>query len=130
LSAARANVRPRAQADGISLLTGLRALLARIPIAWGAVAAIWVVIIGANSLMSGPAFTTAASGPTAAPGHSLAIWSLQRAELSLLADGPGDLPEVRPRPMPPAAPPAPRSDRRRDDGFGGFEREDGLCGAV
>ena len=54
LAAARANIRPARSATESDWLVGWRAFLARIPLAWGAVAAVWAVIIGANLLMAGP----------------------------------------------------------------------------
>ena len=128
LSTARANIRPPAAADNIRLLTGWRALLARIPVAWGAVAAIWLMIIGVNSWLSGPSVTSTSGGFVAAPGNSPTVWSLQRTEVSLLADHLKVVPEPPQRRQERA--PLPRSDRRREDGFGGFERDDALVRVV
>jgi hypothetical protein len=128
LAAARANIRPDPQPRETGLLVGWRALLARFPIAWGAVAAIWLAIIGVNSWMSGPSTTSPTGGLAAAPVNSPSIWSLQRAEISLLADHLSPVSEPRQRRQEPA--PAPRSDRRREDGFGVFECEDALVRVV
>ncbi len=120
LTAARANVRPASPAAEPDLFVGWRALLARIPLAWGAVAAVWAVIIGVNLLMSGPSVAVMAGSAGSAPPEKMTLWSLQRAEMSLLADHLTDDSDPAPR----IAPPRPRSDRRREEGFGGFEFRD------
>lgn len=116
LAAARANIRTTGPAGESDLLSGWRALLARIPLAWGAVAALWLVIIGVNSLMSGPAIMVSAS--SLAPREAMVVWRLQRAQTSLLANGLTDFPDLSPHQETPNASPRPRSDRRRDDGLG------------
>jgi len=116
LTIARANISKSASARESELLAGWRVWLARFPVAWGAVAALWLVIIGANSLVSGPSIAVSASAP--APRATLATWSLQRAQVNLLANGFGDFPDLAPPRETPSAPPRPRSERRRDDGLG------------
>jgi len=120
LAAARANIRPASHSAESDLLVGWRAFLARIPLAWGAVAAVWAVIIGVNLLISGPSVTIMAGSAGSAPQDRMTLWSLQRAEMSLLADHLTDDSDPAPR----IAPPRPRSDRRREEGFGGFEFRD------
>jgi hypothetical protein len=128
LTTARVNIRPPAAADKSSLLTGWRALVARFPVAWGAVAAIWLMIIGVNSWLSSPSVSSTSGDFAAASGNSPTIWSLQRTEMSLLADHLNVDPEpVHHRPE---RAPAPRSDSRREDGFGGFEPDGKLTGIV
>jgi len=122
LATARANIRPPAAANNISLLTGWRALLARFPVAWGAVAAIWLMILGVNSWLAGPSVTSTSGGFAATPGNSPTVWSLQRTEMSLLADHLNVAPEPPQRRQERA--PLPRSDRRREESFGGFQRDD------
>ena len=102
------------------LLTGWRAFLARIPLAWGALAALWLLIIGVNSLMSGPSGVPSAGAPRGRA--MMTAWSAQRIQASLLASGSADLPEIAPPRETHVAPPPPRSDRRRDDGLGNFDR--------
>ncbi len=122
LAAAHANIRSTtASIPEAGLLASWRALLARIPLAWGAVAALWLVIIGVNSLMSGPAITVIARSSTPVQHEPMTVWNLQRAEARLLANEQTDPIEFTPRREAPAALPSPRSDRRREDGFGGFE---------
>jgi hypothetical protein len=123
LAAACASIPASAPARESELLAGWRALLARIPLAWGAVAALWLVIIGANSLMSGPAIKMVAksSAPASARHEPMTVWNLQRAEVGLLANRLTGAPDVEPMRVSPNAPPRPRSDRRREEGFGGFE---------
>jgi hypothetical protein len=128
LATARANIRPSGAADKICLLTSWRAVLARIPLAWGAVAAIWLMIIGVNSWLSGPSVASPSGGFAAAPANSPTVWNLQRTEMSLLADHLNVT--LEPPQRRPERAPAPRSDRRREDGFGGFERDDALVRVV
>ncbi len=128
LAAARANIRATQRPAEAGLLASWRALLTRFPVAWGAVAALWLVIIGANSLLSGPSISTSASAP--ANNATMTAWSLQRVQVSLLANGLTDFPDIAPPRETPSAPPRPRSERRRDDGFGGFERADELARVV
>jgi len=120
LSVARANIRTPAASEA-GLLTSLRELLARIPAAWSAIAAVWLVIIGVNALLLESPPTGAASGFAAAFSDGPTIWNLQRAEIRLLADHLNTVsepPQPRPQPVP-----APRSDRRREDGFGEIQSE-------
>lgn len=117
LAAARAQLPSAAPITTQQVIAGWRAWLARIPVAWTAVAAVWVFILGVNLLISGPDFVTARGNPRPGP-DALAIWSLRNAELSLLADQSVEPP---PRPAAPAAP-APRSDRRREEGWGELGR--------
>jgi hypothetical protein len=119
LATARANIRPASSATESDLLVGWRAFLARIPLAWGAVAAVWAVIIGVNLLMAGPSVAVMAGSANSTSQEKLTLWSLQRAEMSLLADHLIEPPA--PAPRPPAVTPAPRSDRRREEGFGGLD---------
>lgn len=116
LAVANANIRNEAPVGEPGLLAGWRTLFARFPVAWGAVAALWLVIIGANSLVSGPSITVSAGA--SAPRVAMAAWSLQRAQVNLLANGLTDLPDIAPPRETPSAPPRPRSERRRDDGLG------------
>lgn len=118
LTAARAHLPAKNVSRDPGLPAGWRALLSRIPVAWGAVAAIWLVMIGANWLVSGPGGTVSSG---ASPGRAMVTaWSVQRIQASLLASGLPDLPEIAPPRENPPAPPRPRSDRRRDDGLGDF----------
>jgi hypothetical protein len=112
---AKAGAATRPAADG--WLAGWRALWARLPVAWTAIAAVWLVILGVNCLLPGPGVMKAAAGPGEAQ-SPMAAWRLQRAEMSLLADTLKETPAPRPR----TVAPAPRSDRRREEGFGEFER--------
>lgn len=117
LTAAHANLPTSAIVRESELLAGWRALLARIPVAWGAVAALWLIIIGTNALMSGPAITVMASSSASAPREGMTVWQWQRMEAGLLANGPTDFPDLAPPRETPAAPPRPRSDRRREEGL-------------
>lgn len=120
LAAARAAIRPARPPGESGLRSGWRFLLARVPQAWGAVAALWLVIIGVNSLLSGPMVAVESRAP--APGDPFAAWSLRQMQMSLLAEELAD-PSAPALFTPPAAP-GPRSDRRREQGLGGLEQGD------
>lgn len=130
LASARVEIRGGEATGVLGWLGDARALLARMPVAWSAVAAIWLVIIGVNSLLSGPLEPAVAKTSAPAPHNELTVWNLRRMEMSLLANGPGSLPELAPPRSSPAAPPRPRSDRRSADGFGELNCEDVLAGMV
>lgn len=123
LVAARANIRSSPRSNEASQLAGWRALLARFPVAWGAVAAIWLMIIGANSWMSGPSTNSTTGGLAATHGNGPSIWSLQRAEMSLLPDHLDSVSKPQQRRQEHV--PTPRSDRRREDGIGEFDPDSG-----
>jgi hypothetical protein len=116
LGAARAKAGTTARPAAAEWLAGWRALWARLPVAWTAIAALWLFIFGVNALLPGPSAMKVATAPGAAP-SPMAAWRLQRAELSLLADSLTETPAPRPRPVAPG----PRSDRRREERFGEFE---------
>ena len=118
LAAARAEAREPEQGAHRELLAGWRLLLSRIPLAWAAVAALWLGIIGANFLMSGPAITVVARSSKSAQAEVMTVGNLQRPNSTLLASLLSDTPGTQPINIPPALSPKPRSDRRRDDGMG------------
>jgi hypothetical protein len=118
LSAARANIRPGTNEGESSLLAGWRALLARIPLAWGAVAAIWLVIAGANRLMSGQTDIAPSRDSISMRHEAMTVWNLQRAEFDTLANDHIDLLDITPSPKPEVGPSRPRSERRKDCGLG------------
>lgn len=117
LTAAHAAIRTNKTDSESGWLADLRALLMRIPVAWSAVAAIWLVIIGINSLLFVPSELAVAKAATP-PQDALTVWNLRQVEIKLLANGPADLPGLVPRRSDPAVPPRPRSDRRRENGLG------------
>ena len=91
-----------------------RLLLARFPAAWGAFAALWVVLVSINALLAG-SDTPGAPGQAAASSfQSLAVWNHHSAALQQLASDDQSIDAETP-----AQPPAlklknPRSERRRD----------------
>ena len=93
-------------------------LFARFPVAWGALGMLWATIIAVNLLSSAPGSRTAMQPVFAAGTEPMAIWNLQRAEVSLLNGGLEDTTELRP-----VAPLRPRNERRRDEGHGAFLAE-------
>jgi len=97
---------------------GWRWLFARFPVAWGSLAMLWAALIAVNLLLFAPEHRTGEPPVLAVHAESLAIWNLQRAELSLLNDEPAETTEPRS-----VNPPRPRSERRRGEGSGAFLTE-------
>ena len=118
LSSACAKIRASTNGGESSLLAGWHALLARIPLAWGAVAAIWLVIFGANTLVSGQTDVVASGGSMTTGQEAMTVWNLQRAEFDILANEYTDLLDITPSRKPAVGPSQPRSERRNDNGFG------------
>jgi len=52
--------------DAAALVAGWRLLFARIPLAWAALAALWVGMIGVNLTMPGPMVSVALKNPASA----------------------------------------------------------------
>jgi hypothetical protein len=90
-------------------------LLARFPVAWGALAMLWAALIAVNLILSGPANRATTQPAFAGRMDPLAVLNLQQAELSLLSGKSGD--ETEP---PPVSPLRPRSERQRDDRHGAY----------
>jgi len=92
---------------------GWRVFLNRFPLAWGALAALWALLLGIHILLAGPQARKAEAN--ARSGHSdlMTIWNLQRSELSLLNERPADAEQPAT-----AVPPRPHTERRRDGGYG------------
>jgi len=99
-------------------LAGWGALFARFPLAWGALAMLWTILVAVNVLLSDPHDRAHGERVVAARAEPLAVWSLQQAELSLLSDGAAAATGRRP-----ADPASPRSERRRDDETGEIRAE-------
>lgn len=118
LATARQNLPTPNAATHIDSPTAWRALLSHFPIAWGAVAAIWLIIIGANMLMSESTSAVVAGASVPVEHEAMTVWNLQRVEFGLLANQSMD--RSRPAPKPAVTPGAPRSDRESDGGFGEF----------
>ena len=118
LSAAKHGARKTDAVNSPELLAGWRLLLARFPVAWGTVAAIWLVMVGVNMLMSGPATAGIAASSAPAQADAMTVWNLQRPDSKLLASLLAESPGNPPAPVSPVALPRPRSDRRQDEGLG------------
>jgi hypothetical protein len=95
-----------------------RLIFARFPVAWGALAAVWIALIAINVLLFGSAGISSAHQRVANADEPLSIWHLQSAELRQLASGDQSISGESPANLPAATPRSPRSDRRRDDGVG------------
>ncbi len=101
-------------------LPAWRLFFARFPVAWGALAAVWLALIAINLLLFGGAFGSSRHHRIASADEPLSIGHLQRAELRQLASGDASGAGESPANVPAATPRGPRSERRRDEGYGEF----------
>lgn len=91
-----------------------RLIFGQYPVASGAFAGFWIVVIGINLLLFSGTDRSLATQSTAAGDDPSSIWRLQSPELQQLAGGDQLIIEP-PAPVPPKAPVTPRSDLRRED---------------
>ena len=108
----------RADEDAAVLLAGWRLLFARIPLAWAALAALWVGMIGVNLTMPGPMVSVAMETTASARVSVLASWDSALTEFGVASDPTLPVPKASPAAPPPDVPLRPRSERRRDADFG------------
>ncbi len=108
----------RGDDDAIALVAGWRLLFARIPLAWAALAALWLGMIGVNLTMPGPMVSVAMEAPASARFSTLASLDSPLAEFD--ADRDLTVPALKALPAapPPDVPLRPRSERRRAADFG------------
>lgn len=130
LAAAEANrheaTRQPVSEDQAALFAGLRLLLARVPLAWGSLAALWIVLAGVNLALPSP--------PTGAEGQAsgsvrmatLAALDLLAPELDLVSEPGIRAPQSVPTPKPSEVPNRPRSERWRGLDFGGADHHSRL----
>ena len=100
-----------------------RLLFARFPVAWGALAAVWIALIAINFLLFGSARVLSTHQRVAKADEPLSIRRLQSAELRQLAGGDQSISRKFPANLPATTPRSPRSERRRDEAFGEFLAE-------
>ena len=116
LAAAERNQRaasvPAVSEDQAALMAGWRLLLGRLPLAWSALAALWLVLLGANLMLpgTGDGVVTQLSSPTRLA--NLAALELLTSESDVTGDASASIPESAPSPKPTAAPQRPRSEMR------------------
>jgi hypothetical protein len=103
-----------------------REWLQRFPLAWGAVAAVWIGILGINSLLFSPTSPSTSEPAAFAAQDPMSVWRWQRAQVAFLANGQLEFPETAPVPRRPEPASLPRSERRTQEGFGDIPRE-GSC---
>lgn len=122
LKAADANRRvaaapPRSESQS-ELLAGWRVLLGRFPIAWAALAALWVGMVSVNLTMPGPMVSVAMEAPASARWAALASLDSSGAEFDTDRDSTVPVPKASPASPPSDVPLHPRSERRRGGDFG------------
>jgi hypothetical protein len=104
--------------DRAALLAGWRLLFARLPLAWATLAALWVALIGVNLMMPSPMVRVTGQTSPSVRMETLAALDLQPGDLEALGWQFSPAPEASPVNRTPAVPVRPRSERRRDAGFG------------
>lgn len=117
LAAARAPERRVAAESSIPLW---RLICARFPVAWGALAGVWIALIAINVLLLGGVGRSSGHQRLAKADEALSIGHLQSVELQQLASGDSSISKETPAILPTATPHGPRSERRRDEGYGEF----------
>ena len=105
---------PSVSEDQAALIAGWRLIFGRLPLAWASLAALWVVIIGANLTLPCPFVSVAALGTPSASFESLAALDLPLADYQSPAGEFTPASDVAPVRNPPATPRRPRSERRPD----------------
>jgi hypothetical protein len=127
LAAAERNQRsastPTVSEDQVALVTGWRLLLGRLPLAWSAVAALWLVLLGANLMLpsAGDGVTTQLSSPMHL--SNLAALELLTSEFDVTADTAASIPDSAPSPKPTVTPQRPRSEIRHGSDIGEVDFE-------
>ena len=122
LTAAERNRRsasvPTVSEDQAALVAGWRLLLGRLPLAWSALAALWLVLLGANLMLpsAGDGAVTQLSSPTRLA--NLAALELLTSESDVVGDASAPTTESAPSPKSTPAPQRPRSEIRHGPGIG------------
>ena len=119
-AAARQNAKTvrRGDEEAAALLVGWRLLFARMPLAWAALAALWLGMIGVNLTMPGPMVSVAMETPASARLSVLAALDSPLAEFDAASDSTLPATKASPAAPPPEVPLRPRSERRRGGDFG------------
>ncbi len=118
LAAARSHRRnataPSVSEDDAALLAGWRLLFGRFPLAWAALAALWIVLVGVNLTLPGPFVSLPVPGHPSANLEALAALDFQPSDLLSPGSELQSAPKATPIPVQPAAPHRPRSERQRE----------------
>ena len=106
------------QPDASGSLPFWRFFFARFPVAWGALAAVWAVMVAANFLASDASTPMSGLQAIANPEEASTVWRLQSVELRQLDGGEDAFSEHHPDidPRQPAL--RPRSESLREDRIG------------
>jgi len=104
---------PRGAEGPAALVAGWRLLFARLPVAWAALAALWVGLVGVNLMMPGPIVRMAIQTPPSVRWATLATLDFPAAEFDAERDAPVPASEASPAKPPSDIPLRPRSERRR-----------------
>ena len=104
--------------DQAALLAGWRLLLARVPLAWASLAALWIVLIGLNLTVPSPIVRVAAQTPPSARMESLAALDFESADFEISSKQFSPVPANSPATKDAVVPRRPHSERRRDADVG------------
>jgi hypothetical protein len=110
LSAAAAR---RGDEDAAALVAGWRLLFARMPLAWAALAALWLGMVGLNLTMPGPMVSVTLQSSASAQYAALANLDSPATEFATGHVLPMPAPKAPPVVQPSDVPLPPRSERRR-----------------
>jgi hypothetical protein len=92
--------------------------LARVPLAWASLAALWIVLIGLNLTVPSPIVRVAAQTPPSARMESLAALDFESADFEVLGRQLSPAPANSPATKDAVVPRRPHSERRRDADVG------------
>lgn len=104
--------------DQAALIAGWRMFWERLPVAWAALAALWIVLIGVNLVMPGPVVRVVAHPPAVAQTELLAALDLESADFEIIGRQLAPAPATPPAGKDAAVPKRPHSERRRDGAVG------------
>lgn len=113
--ASRLQVTKQPTAAGeVALIEWWRLWFSRFPLAWSALAAIWITVIGINFTLPAPFVSISALVSPSARAESLTAMNFPTLELDSMPMQIAPPPKPAPDNKPPANPPRPRSERCRD----------------
>lgn len=109
---------PHGDEDSVALIVGWRLLIGRMPLAWAALAALWVGMIGVNLTMPGPIVSVVMQTPASDRLSVLAALDSPLTDFDAASDSTLPVPKASPATPPSDVPLRPRSERRGEVNFG------------
>ena len=108
----------RGDEDAVALIVGWRLLFRRMPLAWAALAALWLGMIGVNLTMPGPIVSVAMETPASSRVSELVSWDSPLTDFDVASDSTLPVPKASPAAPPSDVPLRPRSERRGEGDYG------------